>query len=105
MIKTLLFALIALALTGCATSPPAKEVIVKTTVVAPDDDMLGDCELQEPPDPDVYRTSNADKKELMLTQAFVGASGKIIVCNTRWAKLREWKKKQKGALTSTPEAK
>ena len=98
MIKILFSVFLTVLLTGCCTPKIEYVPVTKTVLIAPDDDMLDKCELQEPPDPKAYREASADEKELMLTRAFVGASGKTILCNTRWDKLREWKRKQKAAL-------
>lgn len=97
MIKTLLTLLVLVSLTGClGTVQPV--VVVRTEVIAPDDDLLVNCPLQEPPEPYTYRTSNADEKELMLTRAYTGSTGKLVSCNARWAALRKWKADQKAAI-------
>lgn len=99
--KTALCALAALALTGCGfLNPPV--TVFRTTVIAPGDSLLVDCDSDEPPARELYkgagiavsREEAADKREEQLTSFSMAQTKHIAKCNSRWKELREWKVKQ-----------
>jgi hypothetical protein len=112
-----LFVLVAIFLTGCVTT---KEVVrVEHIVVAPQDNLLVDCDVQAPPTAEQFLRGLAPEpappqftlvqEQLMPFELYVKmlrtAEDRghlqtelnlknyqyLDTCNQRWAKLREWK--------------
>lgn len=84
----------ALVLAGCAGQPAKPEVRYQNVLVVPDDNLLQDCAVAEPPDVDKYVQADWAGKEKLLTDMLQLATENIIVCNVRQQGLRDWKKKQ-----------
>lgn len=90
---TTFFMLLALfALSGCATDQPPS--LYKTLLIAPDDSMLIDCDIEPPPDKATYLAGTDKDREKMLAKTLGKQYSNGQVCNDRWAKVRLWKKEQ-----------
>lgn len=85
-------AAIALALSGCATSPV---VNYKNILISPPDSLIRDCQIEAPPQKELYLNASQDGREDLLFDLSSQQIKNIFVCNSRLAELREWKKKQK----------
>lgn len=108
--------LVALAvLVGCAAPQPL--VKINHLLIAPDDVLLVDCDIDPPPSKGQYlqdyaigvtsaklaydehfhltqyarALQGAQKREAALTQVMMRNYGHQDACNRRWKKLREWK--------------
>ena len=79
-------------LVGCGTTSTTDYESLLTT---PPDELLVDCPIGPPPDPDVYlNTKEWEKKEEILFKALSDDQKESILCNTRINALRVWKKNQ-----------
>ena len=92
----MVFMAMAIALTGCGSlfqqEPPP--VQYKTVVIAPDDNLLANCDVEAPPAKDEFVAATPDRRVVMLGNTVSKGYKNADVCNERWAKLREWKKKE-----------
>lgn len=89
LIVLMFFTLISSSLTGCATTDP--KVIYKTEVVAPDDNLLVDCDVQEPPNKEEYIAATPKDREKMLVDKISLMMKDGFTCNKRFETLRKWK--------------
>ncbi|WP_174999328.1 hypothetical protein [Rugamonas aquatica] len=86
----LIFAVSALLLSGCASAPPAAP-IYKTVLIAPDDNLLGDCTVGAPPGQEAYKAASMKQREEMLVDVIDKGYRNAFLCNERWQKVRQWK--------------
>lgn len=93
--KHLLSILASLALlAGCAGQPAKPQVRYQNVLIAPDDVLLQDCPVAQPPDVDAYVKADWSGKEKMLTDMLQLSTENLIVCNVSKQGLRDWKAKQ-----------
>ena len=83
------FLIVSLGLTGCATTKT--EYATKVVYVFPDDELLNDVTLREPPNRVLYLKAPEKEKFLMLFQDMNLRIGDVAQCNSQLNKLREWK--------------
>ena len=85
-----------LVLAGCATPTPPDPIIkIKTVVIAPEDNLLLDCDVQVPPViKDYIALPDWQLKEGVLVDMNEKNLFNLNVCNIRFKKLREWKAQQ-----------
>lgn len=91
-LQWLLIAMTMFALTACETVPRLEQA--KTVVIAPEDSQLLDCLVAAPPDKAVYVAATPKEREKMLIELAEKNYKNAFLCNDRWGKLRDWKKKQ-----------
>lgn len=124
--RNLIFTLLILTLTGCCT--PQSIVKIEHVLVAPDDNLLVDCDIEAPPSKDLYlkdysigtvmakpalaysddvylsqytrALKNAEGREAALTKVMLRNYSNQDVCNRRLKKLREWKAASVKALST-----
>lgn len=80
-------------LAGCSTTPRV-ETRYQNVLIAPDDNLLQDCQPAMPPDVEAYVLADWATKEKMLFEVLQISTENIILCNVRQQGLRDWKKKQ-----------
>jgi hypothetical protein len=77
-------------------------IVYRTTLLAPGDNLLVDCDIHAPPPKQVYKAAGesdtreeaADVREMLLTTTIVTQYKDLGVCNGRWKALRDWKARQ-----------
>ena len=79
-------------LTGCAGSK--EKISAHYTAVTPSKDMMRDCLLTPPPNPKIYSTSPAAKKEELLYSFSLAQMDAMVLCNKQWDSLRTWVSEQ-----------
>lgn len=98
MKKTLLLIvgfLVSFLISGCATNPSVPEIRYKTKVVAPEDNLIVDCDIEPPMVvKDYVAIPNYVSKEGVLVDLNEKNMVNLQKCNERWKALREWKAKQ-----------
>jgi uncharacterized protein YcfL len=79
-------------LTGCLTNP--ERVVYKTQVIAPEDALLLDCDVEPPPEREAYKKSDNMGREKLLVDHSHKQLKNVSACNVRFGEIRTWKKKQ-----------
>lgn len=94
--RTLLFLLFAgFILSGCATTQPEPVIQYKTIVIAPEDSLLLDCDMEPPPVIEDYlKLPEWTLKEGILIDMSQKQMVNITKCNIRLKNLRAWKAEQ-----------
>lgn len=90
-------------LAGCPLMPvkPEPTIQYRNVLITPADYLLDDCEVQTPPEMDLYLASeNWTDKEALLVITINEAMAKAAKCNIRWRNLRQWKVQQIQLLQS-----
>ena len=78
-------ALAFIGMVGCTTP------VYKTQFIFPDDNLMTDCKITQPPDIATYSKQSWDKKEDILIKDMSTRIVDAGICNERWDKLRKWK--------------
>lgn len=102
-----LFLLSLALLSGCASNPEVKEVVVtkvEVIVKTPPDSLLRDCPVAAPPKPQDYAKKPFKVKEAMLVEFGAKQTVNIGNCNKDKAALRQWKAEQTQSLESSRES-
>ena len=82
--------MLAFTLTGCGLLTPKTEY--NTKVITPDDNLIMDCDISEPPSKADYAAATQKEREVILTKYVNTVLNDEIVCNKRLSRLRDWKK-------------
>lgn len=81
-------------LSGCGTiSEFFKDKRRNEYKVYPDDSLLVDCLIPQPPNPVLYMQSNLTEREKALTGYSGALMDSLVACNVQKAKMRELKMK------------
>lgn len=92
-------------LSGCATTEPI--VIYKTVVLAPDDNLLTDCDPAPPPAREVYLAQQPTLGETLATREALqykmnqAQLSVVAKCNAEKKALRDWKQKATQVLKNS----
>jgi len=100
MYKVIIAILVAISLTGCGLLPTKTEY--STKVLTPDDNMIMDCNITEPPSKADYAAATQKEREIILTKYINNLLNYKIVCNKRLQRVREWKVDVLKIDTKTP---
>lgn len=90
-IKWILLSLVfAVGLTGCFGNVKHEPVYI-TKVTVPEDALLEDCPVAEPPAKEIYMKVSLENREGLLTQHAADQRKNISKCNNQIKQLRAWK--------------
>lgn len=80
---------------ACTTTQPEVVVEHRTMLIAPPSAMLAPCEVEPPPEQDLFMRADEVATINMLRIAWIKQTSRLDQCNTKLGVIRQWSAEQR----------